>query len=268
MEKLIGINQKNQLTSNLSVKKQYLSQNKELFGKEIFLQLEKKSKSLKIVAIHDTWRHALQNEFSKDYWKTLTNTIRDFYKKKTIYPNPKKIFNAFDSTPLDKVKVVIIGQDPYHGPSQAHGLSFSVENNTKIPPSLMNIYKELNSDLDITIPSNGNLQSWADEGVLLLNTILTVEANQANSHKGLGWEKFTKAVIKAVDKELDNVVFMLWGKQAQSFLSMIDENKHYILCAPHPSPLSAHNGFFGCKHFSKANEYLKNNGKMPINWTI
>ena len=250
------------------VKKQYLYQNKELFGKEIFLELENTSKPLKSVAIHDTWYHALQSEFSKDYWKSLTNTIRALYKEKTVYPKPKKVFNAFDSTPLDKVKVVIIGQDPYHGPGQAHGLSFSVESDTKIPPSLMNIYKELNLDLNISIPRTGNLQPWADEGVLLLNTILTVEANQANSHKGLGWEKFTKAIIKVVDQELKNVVFMLWGKQAQSFLSMIDERKHHILSAPHPSPLSAHNGFIGCKHFSKANEYLKNSGKAPINWTI
>ena len=256
------------MKSNLSVKKQYLSQNKELFGKEIFLELENTSKPLKSVAIDDTWYHALQSEFSKDYWKSLTNTIRGLYKEKTVYPNPKKVFNAFDSTPLDKVKVVIIGQDPYHGPGQAHGLSFSVESDTKIPPSLMNIYKELNLDLNISIPRTGNLQPWADEGVLLLNTILTVEANQANSHKGLGWEKFTKAIIKVVDQELKNVVFMLWGKQAQSFLSMIDERKHHILSAPHPSPLSAHNGFIGCKHFSKANEYLKNSGKAPINWTI
>ena len=256
------------MKSNLSVKKQYLSQNKELFGKEIFLELQNKSKPLKSVAIDDTWYHALQNEFSKDYWKSLTSTIRGLYKEKTVYPNPKKVFNAFDSTPLDKVKVVIIGQDPYHGPGQAHGLSFSVESDTKIPPSLMNIYKELNSDLNIAIPSTGNLQPWADEGVLLLNTILTVEANQANSHKGLGWEKFTKAIIKVIDQELKNVVFMLWGKQSQSFSSMIDEHNHHILSAPHPSPLSAHNGFIGCKHFSKANEYLKNSGKTPINWTI
>ncbi len=256
------------MKSNLSVKKQYLSQNKELFGKEIFLELENNSKPLKSVEIDDTWYHALQSEFSKDYWKFLTDTIRGLYKKKIVYPSPKKVFNAFDSTPLDKVKVVIIGQDPYHGPGQAHGLSFSVESDTKIPPSLMNIYKELNSDLNISIPSTGNLQPWADEGVLLLNTILTVEANQANSHKGLGWEKFTKAIIRVVDQELKNVVFMLWGKQAQSFSSMIDEHNHHILSAPHPSPLSAHNGFIGCKHFSKANEYLKNSGKTPINWTI
>jgi len=196
MEKLIGKSQTSQLTDNLSLKKQYLSQNKELFGKEIFLKLDKKSKLSKTVVIDDTWYHALQNEFSKDYWKSLTDTVRKLYKTKVVYPDPRKVFNAFDSTPFNKVKVVIIGQDPYHGAGQAHGLCFSVEKDTKIPPTLRNIYKELNSDVDISIPTTGNLQSWADQGVLMLNTVLTVEANQANSHKGLGWEKFTKAIIK------------------------------------------------------------------------
>ena len=223
---------------------------------------------MKTVNIDDTWYHALENEFSKDYWKSLTDTVRSFYKSKTIYPHPKKIFNAFDSTPLDKVKVVIIGQDPYHGPGQAHGLCFSVEKDTKIPPSLRNIYKELNSDLNVPVPSTGNLQSWADQGVLLLNTVLTVEATQANSHKGLGWETFTEAAIKAVSKELNNIVFILWGRQAQLLSSILDDAKHLILSTAHPSPLSAHNGFFGCKHFSKANEYLEKHGKEPINWRI
>ena len=223
---------------------------------------------MKSVTIDDTWYHALENEFSKDYWKSLTDTVRSSYKSKTIYPHPKKIFNAFDSTPLDKVKVVIIGQDPYHGPGQAHGLCFSVEKDTKIPPSLRNIYKELNSDLNVPVPSTGNLQSWADQGVLLLNTVLTVEATQANSHKGLGWETFTEAAIKAVSKELNNVVFILWGRQAQLLSSILDDAKHHILCSVHPSPLSAHNGFFGCKHFSKTNEYLIKHNKQPINWEI
>ena len=223
---------------------------------------------MKSVNIDDTWYHALENEFSKDYWKSLTDTVRSAYKSKTIYPHPKKIFNAFDSTPLDKVKVVIIGQDPYHGPGQAHGLCFSVEKDTKIPPSLRNIYKELNSDLNVPVPSTGNLQSWADQGVLLLNTVLTVEATQANSHKGLGWETFTEAAIKAVSKELNNVVFILWGRQAQLLSSILDDTKHLILSSAHPSPLSAHNGFFGCKHFSKANEYLEKHGKEPIDWRI
>ena len=220
------------------------------------------------IKIDESWGKLLTKEFDSEYFKNLISFVKEDYSKTTCYPKGSQIFNAFDSCPVNNLKVVIIGQDPYHGPGQAHGLSFSVESDTKIPPSLMNIYKELNLDLNISIPRTGNLQPWADEGVLLLNTILTVEANQANSHKGLGWEKFTKAVIKAVDKELESVVFMLWGRQAQSFLSMIDENKHYILCAPHPSPLSVHNGFFGCKHFSKANEYLKKNSKIPINWTI
>ena len=268
MEKLIGKSQTNQLTNNLSLKKQYLSQNKELFGEEIFLKLDKKSKLSKTVIIDDTWYHALQNEFSKDYWKFLTDTVRKLYKTKVVYPDPKKVFNAFDSTPFNKVKVVIIGQDPYHGAGQAHGLCFSVEKDTKIPPTLRNIYKELNSDLNISIPTTGNLQSWADQGVLMLNTVLTVEANQANSHKELGWEKFTKAAIKVVSKELENVVFILWGKQAQSFSTILNENAHYILSSVHPSPLSAHNGFFGCKHFSKANDYLIKQDKTPIDWSI
>ena len=223
---------------------------------------------MKNIIIDDTWYHALENEFSKSYWKSLTDTVRGYYKTKIIYPHPKKIFNAFDSTPLDKVKVVVIGQDPYHGPGQAHGLCFSVEKDTKIPPSLRNIYKELNSDLNVPVPSTGNLQSWADQGVLLLNTVLTVEATQANSHKALGWETFTEAAIKAVVEESKNVVFMLWGRQAQQFSSVVERHNHLILSAAHPSPLSAHNGFFGCKHFSKANEYLIKYDKEPINWEI
>jgi len=268
MEKLIGKSQTNQLSSNLSIKKQYLDQNKELFGKEIFLELTKKSKLSKTVLIEDSWYQVLQSEFSKDYWKSLTDNVRNLYKKKVIYPDPKKVFNAFDSTPFNQVKIVIIGQDPYHGAGQAHGLSFSVEKDTKMPPTLRNIYKELNSDLNIPIPNTGNLQPWADQGVLLLNTVLTVEANQANSHKNLGWEIFTKAAIKAVSKELKNVVFILWGKQAQSFHSILNEDIHCILSSAHPSPLSAYNGFLGCKHFSKANDYLVKNGKEPIDWII
>jgi len=263
------------LTKNLNVKKQYLLQNQELFGSDIFLDLKQKSTSFKnpikdskTVIIDDTWYYALEDEFSKDYWKSLTNDIHDLYKKKTVYPHAGKIFNAFDSTPLNKVKVVIIGQDPYHGSGQAHGLCFSVEKDTKIPPSLQNIYKELNSDLNIAISNSGNLQSWADQGVLLLNRVLTVEANKANSHKGLGWETFTEAVIKVLSKDLENVVFMLWGNEAKSFSSILNENVHCVLSASHPSPLSANNGFFGCKHFSKANDYLAKCGKTPINWDL
>jgi len=263
------------LTKNLNVKKQYLLQNQELFGSDIFLDLKQKSTSFKnpikdskTVIIDDTWYYALEDEFSKGYWKSLTNDIHDLYKKKTVYPHAGKIFNAFDSTPLNKVKVVIIGQDPYHGSGQAHGLCFSVEKDTKIPPSLQNIYKELNSDLNIAISNSGNLQSWADQGVLLLNRVLTVEANKANSHKGLGWETFTEAVIKVLSKDLENVVFMLWGNEAKSFSSILDENVHCVLSASHPSPLSVNNGFFGCKHFSKANDYLAKCGKTPINWDL
>lgn len=263
------------MTKNLNVKKQYLLQNQELFGSDIFLDLNQKFPSSKIqiknsktVIIDDTWYYALEDEFSKDYWKSLTTDIHHLYKKKKIYPHAKKIFNAFDSTPLDKVKVVIIGQDPYHGPGQAHGLCFSVEKDTKIPPSLKNIYKELSSDLNVAISDSGNLQSWANQGVLLLNRVLTVEANKANSHKGLGWEKFTEAVIKVLSNDLKNVVFMLWGNEAKSFSSILDKNVHCVLSASHPSPLSANNGFFGCKHFSKANDYLIKNGKTPINWDI
>jgi uracil-DNA glycosylase len=268
MEKLTGKSQTIQLTNNLSLKKQYLSQNKDLFGEEIFLELPRKSKLSKTVTIDDTWYYALQNEFKKDYWHSLTEVVRKLYKTKTVYPEPKNMFNAFDSTPFDRVKVVIIGQDPYHGDGQAHGLSFSVQENTKIPPSLRNIYKELHSDLDLPIPDTGNLQSWADQGVLMLNTVLTVEANNANSHKDLGWEIFTKAAIEAISRELKNVVFILWGKQAQSLSSILNDKNHYILSSAHPSPLSAHNGFFGCKHFSKANDYLSKQGKDPINWSI
>ncbi len=263
------------MKKNLNVKKQYLLQNQELFGSDIFLDLNQKSKSFKnkikhtkAVVIDDTWYYALEDEFSKDYWKSLTSDIHDLYKKKTIYPHPKKIFNAFDSTPLSKVKVVIIGQDPYHGPGQAHGLCFSVEKDTKIPPSLQNIYKELNSDLNIAIPDSGNLQSWTNQGVLLLNRVLTVEANKANSHKNLGWEIFTEAVIEVLSKDLKNIVFILWGNEAKSLSFILDKNAHCVLTASHPSPLSANNGFFGCKHFSKANDYLIKNGKTPINWNI
>ncbi len=263
------------MIKNLNVKKQYILQNQELFGSDIFLDLNQKSTSLKnqiktskTVIIDDTWYNVLKDEFSKNYWKSLTSDIHDLYKKKIIYPHPRKIFNAFDSTPLDKVKVVIIGQDPYHGPGQAHGLCFSVEKDTKIPPSLQNIYKELNSDLNIDISNSGNLQHWADQGVLLLNRVLTVEANKANSHKNIGWEIFTEAVIKVLSKDLKNVVFMLWGNEAKSFSSVLDEDVHCVLSASHPSPLSANNGFFGCKHFSKANDYLVDHGKTPINWDI
>ena len=224
---------------------------------------------MKVECFDSSWYSALEDEFTKDYWVNLTNSVRKLYKSKTIYPHPKNIFNAFNSTPLDNVKVVILGQDPYHGPGQAHGLSFSVEKDRKIPPSLRNIYKELSNDLNIPVPETGNLQSWANQGVLLLNRVLTVEATQANSHKGLGWESFTEAVIRVISEKLDNVVFILWGRAANADCSaLVNRNKHLLLSSVHPSPLSAHGGFFGCKHFSKTNEYLIEHNKQPIDWSI
>ena len=218
---------------------------------------------------NEQWYNILEDEFSKPYWLSLTEKVKVLYKNKLICPAPKNIFNAFNSTPLDKVKVVIIGQDPYHGPAQAHGLSFSVEKNRRIPPSLYNIYKELHEDLNIPIPKTGNLQPWADQGVLLLNRVLTVEAKQANSHKGLGWELFTEAVIKKVSDNLENIVFILWGRAANAgCTALVDSSKHLILSSAHPSPLSAYNGFFGCKHFSKTNDYLIKHNKKPIDWSI
>lgn len=218
--------------------------------------------------IDNDWLPALNQEFKKDYYKKLYKFVNDEYRTRTIYPPANDIFNAFHLTPLSEVKVVILGQDPYHNVNQAHGLSFSVKPGEDIPPSLQNIYKELNSDLGCYIPNNGFLQKWAKEGVLLLNTVLTVRAHQANSHQGRGWEQFTDAVIEAVNNEDRPIVFMLWGRPAQMKASMLNNPKHLILKAPHPSPLSAYRGFFGCRHFSKANEFLKSNGIEPVDWQI
>lgn len=218
--------------------------------------------------IDNDWLPALNKEFKKDYYKKLYKFVNDEYRTRTIYPPANDIFNAFHLTPLSEVKVVILGQDPYHNVNQAHGLSFSVKPGEDIPPSLQNIYKELNSDLGCYIPNNGFLQKWAKEGVLLLNTVLTVRAHQANSHQGRGWEQFTDAVIEAVNNEDRPIVFMLWGRPAQMKASMLNNPKHLILKAPHPSPLSAYRGFFGCRHFSKANEFLKSNGIEPVDWQI
>ncbi|MFN8398290.1 MAG: uracil-DNA glycosylase [Bacteroidia bacterium] len=187
---------------------------------------------------------------------------------KTVYPPGKLIFNAFDMAPFDKVKVVILGQDPYHGPGQAHGLSFSVPKGVQPPPSLVNIYKELQTDLGLPIPSHGNLEHWARQGVLLLNAMLTVEAHQAASHQNKGWEPFTDAAIHHLNAERQGIVFMLWGSYAKKKGAMIDTQKHLVLTAAHPSPLSAYNGWFGCKHFSKANAYLAANGQTAIDWTV
>lgn len=219
-------------------------------------------------AINNDWLEPLKPEFSKDYYKKLFETIKKEYESYVVYPKSEDIFNAFHLTPLEKIKVVIIGQDPYHEPEQAHGLSFSVKPGVDIPPSLQNIYKELHDDVGITIPNNGYLVKWANEGVLLLNTILTVRAHQAMSHSKIGWNEFTDAAIRVINQLDKPIVFMLWGKPAQSKAAMLNNSKHLILKAPHPSPLSAYRGFFGCKHFSKANEFLIANGEAPIDWQI
>ena len=219
--------------------------------------------------IEESWKSALIEEFERPYFTELKKFLE--YEKKTghiIYPAGSNIFSAFEKTPIDKVKVVILGQDPYHGTGQAHGLSFSVPENLPIPRSLKNIFKELKDDLNIEIPNTGNLQKWADQGVLLLNATLTVRANQPGSHQNKGWENFTDSVIKVISHQLSGIVFLLWGKYAQAKESLIDTTKHFILSAPHPSPFSADRGFFGCKHFSKTNELLMQLGKEPINWRV
>ena len=219
--------------------------------------------------IDNDWLTAISGEFKKDYYRKLYEFVKDEYSKTVIYPPADDIFNAFHFTPLSKVKVLILGQDPYHNENQAHGLSFSVpESQRDIPPSLQNIYKELQSDCGCYIPDNGYLKKWADQGVLLLNTVLTVRAHQANSHQGRGWEQFTDAVIQAVNAQDRPIVYMLWGSPAQKKISMLNNQKHLILKAPHPSPLSAYRGFFGCHHFSLANKFLSDNGIEPIDWQI
>lgn len=218
------------------------------------------------VVIETSWKELLANEFEKTYFKELTQFVRSEYQTQKIYPAPKKIFAAFDATPVNQVKVVILGQDPYHGPNQANGLSFSVNPSVKIPPSLVNIYKEIEADLNKKMPPDGNLERWAQQGVLLLNATLTVRAHQAGSHQNKGWEEFTDAAIRGLAERRENLVFMLWGSYAQKKGSFIDTDKHLVLKSPHPSPLSAHRGFFGNKHFSQANEYLWMNGQLPIEW--
>lgn len=218
--------------------------------------------------IEPSWLPALEEQFNSDYFKNLKNFLVEEKQKHTIYPPGSLIFSAFNRTPFDKVKVVILGQDPYHGPGQANGLCFSVSSGIKQPPSLVNIFKELRDDLGIPIPTTGNLEPWADQGVLLLNATLTVRAHQAGSHQKQGWETFTDAVIKKLSDEKEGLVFILWGRYAQSKESLIDDRRHMIIKSPHPSPFSANNGFFGSKPFSKANEYLQVWGKEPIDWRI
>lgn len=218
--------------------------------------------------ITNDWLDAIGKEFEQDYYLKLRQNLINEYRSKIIYPAADDIFNAFHFTPLAKVKILLVGQDPYHNPGQAHGLSFSVEQQEEIPPSLANIYKELQSDIGCYIPDNGYLKKWAEQGVLLLNAVLTVRAHQANSHQGLGWENFTDAVLRAVNNLERPIVVFLWGKPAQAKKQFLNNPIHLILQAPHPSPLSAYRGFFGCKHFSKANEFLVKHGLEPIDWQI
>ncbi len=219
-------------------------------------------------AITNDWAEKLKPEFSKPYYKELYEKVKEEYGSYQIFPPADDIFNAFHYTPLKDVKVVILGQDPYHNIGQAHGLCFSVKPDVDIPPSLVNIYKELNSDLGCDIPNNGYLTKWAKQGVMMLNTVLTVRAHQANSHHDIGWEKFTDAAIRILNEVDSPIVYMLWGSPAQKKAAMLDNPKHLILKAPHPSPLSAYRGFFGCKHFSQTNEFLIKNGLEPIDWQI
>lgn len=218
------------------------------------------------VKIEQSWKNRLQPEFEKPYFKQLTDFVRNEYATKTVYPPAKLIFNAFDSCPFDDVEVVIVGQDPYHEPLQAHGLCFSVNDGVQIPPSLVNIYKEIHDDLGVPIPRSGNLERWARQGVLLLNATLTVQAHRAGSHQNKGWEEFTDAAIARLANEREHLVFILWGAYAQRKGANIDANRHLILKSPHPSPLSAHRGFFGNKHFSRTNDYLAAHGKKTIEW--
>ncbi len=221
------------------------------------------------IALEDSWKSALSTEFEQPYMQRLKNFLIERKQMgKRIFPRGSEYFRALDLTPLTDVKVVILGQDPYHGAGQAHGLCFSVQPGIRIPPSLVNIYKELQADLGIVPPRHGFLEHWARQGVLLLNSVLTVEEAQAASHQGKGWETFTDAVIRKVNDECDAVVFILWGAYAQRKAAFVDTSRHLVLKSPHPSPLSAHNGFFGCHHFSKANAFLEEHGRSPIDWQL
>jgi uracil-DNA glycosylase len=221
------------------------------------------------VKIESSWKEILHGEFDKPYFQHIPLHLKtEKSQGKIIYPPGGFIFNAFNTTPFDKIKVVIIGQDPYHGPGQAHGLCFSVQNGVPPPPSLINIFKELKEDIGMAIPNHGNLTKWAEQGVFLLNASLTVRAGEPMSHSKIGWAQFTDTVIKTISDQKEHVVFLLWGKFAQDKKMLIDESKHLILRAAHPSPLSAYSGFFGCKHFSKANEYLTSKGIDPVDWSL
>lgn len=221
-----------------------------------------------MVHIGNDWDELLKDEFQKDYYLQLREFLKKEYSNYTVYPNMYDIFNALKYTPLKDVRVVILGQDPYHGPNQAHGLCFSVKKGVEPPPSLKNIYKEIESDLNIPEANHGDLTSWAQDGVLLLNAVLTVRRGSPNSHKGKGWEIFTDRVIQLVNEQADPCVFLLWGANAKAKQSLITNKKHLVLSTVHPSPLSAYNGFFGCKHFSKANEFLIKNNRKPVDWQV
>lgn len=220
------------------------------------------------IKIEPSWKEALKEEFSKPYFAELAEFVRKEYKSAKIYPPPKFVFRAFELCPFDKVRVIILGQDPYHGEGQANGLCFSVPEGVRMPPSLQNIYKEIQDDLGLKMPASGNLEHWAKQGIFLLNATLTVRAKNPGSHQNKGWEQFTDAVIRALSDKKENLVFILWGKYAQDKGVVVDQIKHFVLTAAHPSPYSASNGFFGCRHFSKTNEYLKQHGKKPIRWEL
>ena len=221
-----------------------------------------------MVHLGNSWDDILKEEFNREYYLKLRAFLKQEYASQTIYPHMNNIFNALKYTAYEDVKAVILGQDPYHGPDQAHGLCFSVQRGVKPPPSLQNMFKELNSDLGLPIPRHGELTKWAEQGVLLLNTVLTVRAGQANSHKGMGWEIFTDRIIELLNQREKPIVFLLWGGPAKTKTKLITNQNHYILSTVHPSPLSAYNGFFGCKHFSKTNEILKSLGETEIDWNI
>ncbi len=226
------------------------------------------SQNIKLELKNTDWLNVLQDEFKKPYYRNLMEFLQNEYETKTIYPEMQDIFNAFQFTPYHDVRVVLLGQDPYHGPNQAHGLSFSVKPGVKFPPSLRNIFRELHSDLGVPVPNNGCLEKWARQGVMLLNTVLTVRAGEAHSHKNRGWETFTDEVIKQINKKDSPVIFMLWGRPAQTKINLIDTAKHYVIESPHPSPLSASRGFFGSRPFSHINKILESHGLPVIDWEI
>ncbi len=216
--------------------------------------------------IHNSWQQLINKEFNKEYFIYLTTFVKEQYKNHVCYPKESQIFAALDFCSLEKTKVVVIGQDPYHGQNQANGLCFSVNDDQSLPPSLKNIFKEINTDLGLSIPINGNLEKWSKQGVLLLNSTLTVQSKKPGSHQNKGWEIFTNSIIQEISNKKENVVFLLWGNYAQQKGSIIDASKHKVLKAPHPSPFSVYKGFYGCKHFSQTNNYLKSTNQLPINW--